>query len=81
MDTTIVIDATGRMCFVYDDDLQPLVAGGDADVRRVSHVEPDGRGGWRADMSPVGGPVLASCALRADALRAERAWLSEHLGV
>jgi hypothetical protein len=52
---------------------------GELQIRRASHVEPDGRGGgWRADLSPVGGPCLGPFRLRSEALAAETAWLSAH---
>ena len=35
-------------------------------------------GGWRADLSPVGGPQLGPFRRRSEALRAEAAWLVEH---
>jgi hypothetical protein len=78
---TVNIQADGTVEFVYTDALQPLVASGAATVRRVSHVEPDGQGGWTADMSPVGGPVLGPFVLREAALQIERMWLKDHHGI
>jgi len=37
--------------------------------------------GWTADMAPVGGPLLGPFKLRADALAAEREWLSRTWGL
>ena len=48
-------------------------------TRRASHVEPDEDGRWSADMSPMNGPILGPFDLRAEALRAETAWLEAHL--
>ncbi len=48
------------------------------DNTRASHVEPCA-GGWSADMSPVGGPVLTGFTKRSQALAAEVAWLEENV--
>jgi hypothetical protein len=89
---TIRIDG-GHLQFVYSDDLAVLCDTGATTVVRVSHVEPyDGSGGtafaakhagswWTADMSPVDGPVLGPFKTRAEALAAERAWLTAHRGL
>lgn len=88
----------GHIQFVYDDQLAELLDLGNAAVCRVSHVEPYERGGWYADMSPVGGPVIfANCQMlspadpvpvwpegfktRAEALAAERKWLTANKGL
>ena len=75
----------GSLSFVWDDALADLLDVGDATIERASHVEPcDGTGDglwWTADMGPVGGPVLGPFKTRADALAAERAWLTEHRGL
>ncbi len=82
----------GHIRFVYDDELADLLDLGDAAVCRVSHVEPyDGSGGdefaalhknsWTADMRPVDGPVLGPFKTRAEALAAERAWLTKERGL
>lgn len=65
---------TGGLQFIYDDALAGLLDTGPAQVTRASHVEP-APGGWTADLSPVGGPVLGPFPLRQVALDAEVAWL------
>lgn len=84
MDITITED--GRVQFIYSDDLAGLLEIGHATVERASHVEPAPGGGWTADMSPSGGPVLTQpdgqpFALRADALAAEVQWLRDFRGL
>jgi hypothetical protein len=56
----------------------PLSTLGRLDIKRASHVEPDPKnpGQWYADLSPVDGPVMTGFQSRADALRAEEAWLN-----
>lgn len=74
----LIADEAGVRC-LYDDALAPLLSAlGNTITRRASHVEPDQAGGWQADMSPVGGPILRGFTLRADALAAEREWLLAH---
>ncbi len=51
---------------------------GTLSVRRASHVEPDAKGLWWADLSPVDGPRLGPFVRRSDALSAEVAWIEEH---
>lgn len=79
-DLDLLIDE-GVIMHIYDDDLASLFTHCDRDesTRRASHVEPDGQGGWTADMRPVNGPVLGPFALRSEALDAEVAWLREHM--
>jgi hypothetical protein len=81
----IVVTAGGEIRFVWDDELAPLLELGTATVERASHVEPHeiaGEGGrtvvWRADMRPIGGPMLGPFLLRKNALAAERRWLAAH---
>jgi hypothetical protein len=71
----LIIDQTGSIAFIYTDELRELLTEGRAEIRRVSHVEPVTGGGWAADMSPIGGPMLAVCETRADALASELAFL------
>ncbi|QDT15078.1 hypothetical protein [Alienimonas californiensis] len=51
---------------------------GAASVMRASHVEPADGGGWTADLSPSGGPVLGPYPLRSAALAAEADWLTRN---
>ena len=76
---TINVALDGTVAFVYDDDLLPLMKLGKAAIRRASHVEPTPEGTWKADLSPVNGPLLGPFATRADALRVEKEWLEAHL--
>ena len=72
----IVVDPDGKIRLIYTDDLKFLLNEGASEIRRVSHVEPDARGDWFADMGPVGGPILGPYPLRQQALDAEVAWLN-----
>lgn len=75
----ILFAPDGSARFVHDDDVAEVMAEvGALTVRRASHVEPDGEGKWYADLSPVGGPMLAGFDRRGQALAAEHAWLIEH---
>ena len=67
----------GQVRCVYGEQLD-LARLGEVFVRRASHVEPDERGRWRADLSPVGGPTLGPFARRSEAMEAEEAWLAQH---
>ena len=70
-----VVVRGAEICFVHDDDLAQAMAGlGRTTTARASHVEPSGKD-WRADLSPVGGPVLGPFARRDEALTAEVQWL------
>jgi hypothetical protein len=73
----LVISPKGEVRLLYSEtlDVRDL---GDVRFSRASHVEPDGRGAWWADLSPVSGPTLGPFARRSQALQAEAAWLSEH---
>jgi len=74
---TLVVgpDGTARCVYAEAIDLHAL---GDPVVTRASRVEPDARGRWTADLSPVGGPILGPFDRRSDALAAEVRWLDEH---
>ena len=76
---TMVIGQTVEL--IYDDEVSAILDEiGNVAIRRASHVEPV-EGGWSADMGPVGGPVLATCKLRSEAIAAEVAWLKENRGL
>ena len=70
----LVIEKGGRVRGIYGEAID-LAALGPARITRASHVEPDDEGGWLADLSPVGGPVLGRFGRRSDALEAEVTWL------
>lgn len=75
----IVVEATGRLRFIWDDTLAGIAELGETEVRRASHVEPTGGNrwtGWNADLAPVGGPSLGPFATHGAAIRAEREWLT-----
>lgn len=80
----IVVGTDGSLIFIYNDALTDLMALGDAEVKRASHVEPAIGGGWEADMGPVGGPVLRDesgnpFTTRAAALAAEVSYLNREV--
>lgn len=64
--------------FIYNDDLAGFNKHGKIEIKRASHVEPDGNGQWIADMSPVEGPVLGPFNRRDEALQKEVEWLLAH---
>jgi hypothetical protein len=70
----IVVDAAGEARCVYGEAID-LASLGALRIRRASHVEPDDGGAWRADLSPVGGPMLGPFVSRGPALAAEHEWL------
>jgi len=70
----IVIQCDGRVRCVYGESID-LSAIGQLEIRRGSHVEPDGDGRWLADLAPVGGPLLGPFQRRSQALTAEQHWL------
>ena len=73
----LIILPGGHIRCLYDEALD-LMAIGQPNIRRGSHVEPDQNGRWLADLSPVAGPVLGPFSLRSQALEAERQWLECH---
>ena len=75
MNILVLPDGTARCVYGEAIDLAAL---GETEVRRASHVEPDERGRWHADLSPVGGPELGPFPRRSDALAAEARWLGRH---
>ena len=77
----MVIAQDGSIKGIYSDNLAEFLrgTGGEMSVTRASHVEPDGKGGWTADMAPSGGPALGPFPRRDLALEAEIDWLKEKL--
>ena len=78
MDTTLLIDESGNITFVYSDSLRPLLALGEPTIKRASHVEPTIEGCWVADLSPVNGPMLGPFERREQALQEEVQWLNRN---
>lgn len=76
---TILVHTDGRIEMIYSDEFVDLLQAGEYTIRRVSNVEPDGRGGWQADLGRVNGPVLEGFKLRQEALDAEVQWLKANL--
>jgi hypothetical protein len=75
MELLIELGGQGRCIYGETIDLAQL---GTLTIRRGSHVEPDERGQWVCDLSPVSGPTLGPFVARSEALTAEVAWLSQH---
>jgi hypothetical protein len=72
MDLIVSPDGTIRAVYAEAIDLGVF---GHLVISRASHVEPDDRGRWLADLTPVAGPVLGPFDRRSEALEAEQAWL------
>ena len=70
----IVVERDGRVRMIYNEFFEPSSIG-EPSIRRGSHVEPDVRGEWWADLSPVEGPRLGPFPKRSDAIEAEIRWL------
>ncbi|MBD3404696.1 MAG: hypothetical protein GF411_01015 [Candidatus Lokiarchaeota archaeon] len=73
-----IIISGDQIRYIYSDDLLGLTNHGTSTVKRASHVEPDDNGGWKADLGPVGGPILGPFKKRSDALEGELTWLTNH---
>ncbi len=73
----IVVDPRGSVRCIYAEAVD-LIALGRPTISRASHVEPDQDGSWRADLSPVLGPVLGPYRTRSAALAAEQDWLQSN---
>jgi hypothetical protein len=73
----LLVKPDGTVRAIYDETIDLGVLGRPA-IARASHVEPDDRGRWHADLTPVDGPVLGPFDRRGEALDAERDWLECH---
>ena len=73
----LVIES-GVIKAIHDDALTDMFPMGDVEIKRASHVEPEGCR-WTADMSPVGGPILRGFRTREAALEAERLYLGNNV--
>ena len=72
----IVVSTDGNAKCVYSEEID-LSAIGSLTIRRGSLVEPNDKGQWLCDLSPVNGPSLGPFAMRSEALVAEQAWLAK----
>lgn len=81
MEVSVFILSDGTVNFLYYDELKPLLAIGDVDVARASHVDPektlDGLK-WFANLAPVNGPKLGPYETRTEAITGEIDWLTEN---
>lgn len=75
MDLIVTADGTGRAIY---DEIIALEKLGALTITRASHVEAMSDGRWKADLSPVGGPILGPFFRRSEALAAEHAWLEHY---
>jgi hypothetical protein len=73
----LVVLADGSVRAIYDEAIDLAVLGRPR-IARASHVEPDDQGRWRADLTPVDGPVLGPFDRRSQALEAEQEWLDRY---
>jgi len=73
----LIIAPSGVTRCIYGEELD-LSQLGEVQIQRASRVEPDSRGFWYADLSPVGGPTLGPFHKRSEALDAEVIWLRLH---
>ena len=76
------IGPDGIARYIHSDEAMRLTASlGPPSIKRASFVEYDNeRGGWIADMYPIGSPViLGPFATRKEALDREHTWLTEHM--
>lgn len=73
----IVISPEGSIRCVYGE-VFDLSALGQLRIERGSHVEPDAKGKWWADLGPVSGPRLGPFIKRSEALEAEIKWLTQN---
>ena len=73
----LFVSPTGQVHCLYSEEID-LSTLGRQTIRRASHVEPTSDGGWTADLSPLGGPVLGPFQCRSQALAAEEAWIIQN---
>ena len=73
----VVVQRNGEIRYLYDESVD-LTTLGRLSIRRASHVEPDVKGQWLADLIPIDGPILGPFPRRSDALAAESKWILAH---
>ncbi len=70
----LIVGLGGSVRMIYSELIEPNALGAPT-IHRGSHVEPDHRGYWWADLSPCNGPKLGPYAVRSRAIEAEIEWL------
>lgn len=83
LEVTLFIGEEGELEFIHNDDAAEALQGaGPRQIRRASHVEPDGDD-WTVDVAPIlNSPtpiIIGRYATRAAALEAEMEWVLNHL--
>jgi len=73
----LLVKPDGTVRAIYQEEIDLAVLGRPT-ITRASHVEPTPDGGWLADLTPVGGPVLGPFDRRSEDLEAESDWLERH---
>ena len=74
----ITFSENGAAKAIYTEEIDLSVLG-KVHHTRASHVEPNEKGEWIADLSPAGGPKLGPFKLRSEAIKEEIKWLETHV--
>ncbi len=74
----LIVDPRGSIRCLYAEQID-LTCLGSPSIARASHVEPDEKGQWWADLAPMRGPCLGPFPRRSEALDAEQQWLESWL--
>ncbi len=74
----LYIDEQGNVSAVHVDGIEDFLPSGERTTERVSDVEWK-NGSWQADMSRIGGPVVASEETRGAAIEREVEWLEQNM--
>ena len=74
----IRINPDGTMICLYTEKIT-LSELGQLDIKRASHVEPNEKGEWLSDLTPIDGPILGPFFKRSSALLAEIEWIEKNI--
>jgi hypothetical protein len=74
----LVVETRGTLRCMYGEEID-LAAIGRLTIVRGSFVEPDSKGHWITDLSPINGPILGPFMSRSIALAVERSWIEEDI--
>lgn len=75
----LTIATTGTVRAVYTEALDLEELGTQHITTHISHVDPDENGRWWVELNPVDGPRLGPFRKKSEAIRAEVAWIEEHV--